>query len=399
MHWTGKVKLIADGDTLRIDIDGDGTRRVRDVRFVGINAMELTRYSNAVRKRRGACHALEATAVVDRYVRRARWRVRLVAQRASSRTGNRLRRQVWVRADGRWQDLSALVLEQGLALWLPNDDEWAPNREFHELAEQARAAQKGLYDPDACRPGPDQDVPLTLWVNWDGNGNRELADEWVQINNPGARPVSLAGWWFRDSWLNTNRDGVPGFAFPSGTTIPAGGSVRLHVGCGTNTADGVLLVPDLDRVRERQPRPARRRRRRLPVRPRRRPARVDDLPVLLSCTDGLQDRVQVRVRAQAPESVAVANVSAEPLSLAGYQLKLHHPERREVFVTAYTFGREPVLAPGDALELRLEGRANGPLERSWPIGPFALRDNGNAVSLRTFTDIVIACEAWGVGRC
>ena len=338
--------------------------------------MEQTRYSNAVRKRRGACHALEATAVVDRYVRRARWRVRLVAQRASSRTGHRLRRQVWVRADGRWQDLSRLVLEQGLALWLPNDDEWAPNRELHELAEQARAAQKGLYDPDACRPGPDQDVPLTLWVNWDGNGNRELDDEWVQINNPSARPVSLAGWWFRDSWLNTNRDGVPGYAFPAGATIPAGGSIRLNVGCGTNTADeffwcqtstafenashdrrdvgdgGYLFDRDGD-------------------------LRASMIyPCALSCTDALQDRVQVRVRPQAPESVAVSNVSGEPLSLAGYQLKLHHPERREVFVTAYTFGREPVLQPGDTLDLRLERGADGPLERSWPIGPFALRDTG-----------------------
>ena len=42
----------------------------------------------------------------------------------------------------------------------------------------------------------------------------------------------LAGWWFRDSWLNTNRAGVPGYAFPSGATIPAGGSIRLNVAAG-----------------------------------------------------------------------------------------------------------------------------------------------------------------------
>ena len=122
-------------------------------------------------------------------------------------------------------------------------------------------------------------------------------------------------------------------------------------------------------------------------------------PCALSCADALQGRVQVRAQPRAPESVAVSNVGGEPLSLAGYQLKLHHPERRGSFITAYTFGREPVLQPGDTLDLRLEGRADGPLERSWPIGPFKLRDREGAVSVRTFTDIVIACDAWGAGRC
>ena len=122
-------------------------------------------------------------------------------------------------------------------------------------------------------------------------------------------------------------------------------------------------------------------------------------PCLLSCTDALLDRVRLRARARAPESISVSNVGGEPLSLAGHQLKLHHPEHRGRFITAYPFGREPVLQPGDTLDLRLEGRAEGPLERSWPIGPFKLRDREGAVSLRTFTDIVIACEAWGAGRC
>ena len=209
----------------------------------------------------------------------------------------------------------------------------------------------------------------------------------------------MAGWWFRDSWLNTNRAGVPGYAFPSGATIPARGSIRLNVGCGTNTATeffwcqtstafenashdrrdigdgGYLFDRDGD-------------------------LRASMIyPCLLNCTDALQDRVQVRVRPQAPEAVSVSNLSEEPFSLEGYQLKLHHPERREIFVTAYTFGRDPVLQPGDTLDLLLEQRPDGPLERQWPIGPFALRDREGAVSLRTFTDIVVACDAWGGGRC
>src|SRR5215218_4624642 len=137
-----RASFIADGDTIRVTLAG----RTKTIRFTGINAMELTRYSKYPSRRRGACHGLEATAFVERAVRRAGGRVRLAAQKLSSRANRRLRRAVWVRQGGGWRDLSKLELQAGLALWLPNQVENAHNREYAVLAQKAAAARKGLYD-------------------------------------------------------------------------------------------------------------------------------------------------------------------------------------------------------------------------------------------------------------
>ena len=46
--WTAKVTFVDDGDTVDVKIDGGRKRRVR---FTGINAPELTRYSSKASKR------------------------------------------------------------------------------------------------------------------------------------------------------------------------------------------------------------------------------------------------------------------------------------------------------------------------------------------------------------
>src|SRR5918997_4588294 len=92
--WKGKVVFVADGDTIDVRIRGAGVRRVR---LTGVNAMEMTRYSHSRSKRRGRCHAVEATNRLESLLRRGRNRVRLAAQHPSSRSGRRIRRQVSVR--------------------------------------------------------------------------------------------------------------------------------------------------------------------------------------------------------------------------------------------------------------------------------------------------------------
>src|SRR4051812_40274462 len=141
-----RVTFVADGDTVRATIAG----REKTIRFTGINAMELHRYSSDPRKRRGECHGVEATTLVDRYITRSHGRIQLAAQHAGSHSNKRLRRSVWVKVGGRWRDLARIEMQAGLALWLPNGPEWAHNREYHQLAEQAAAAQRGVFDPDAC---------------------------------------------------------------------------------------------------------------------------------------------------------------------------------------------------------------------------------------------------------
>src|SRR3954453_11448214 len=110
--WDAKVTLVADGDTVEANIKGVGQQQVR---FIGINAMELTRYSHTPSKRRGDCHGLEAAAFVDKYMKPAHYRVRLAAEAAPSRSGRRLRRSVWVKSGGRYIDLAKAELAAGHA--------------------------------------------------------------------------------------------------------------------------------------------------------------------------------------------------------------------------------------------------------------------------------------------
>jgi endonuclease YncB( thermonuclease family) len=88
--WTAKVTDIADGDTIGVDIDGDGTHLERRVRFIDVQAMEQSVYSTKhPERRRGECHALEATARVEQLIKRSHWRVRLAAQNPASHAGTR----------------------------------------------------------------------------------------------------------------------------------------------------------------------------------------------------------------------------------------------------------------------------------------------------------------------
>ncbi|MGI8622007.1 MAG: hypothetical protein ACR2NB_00660, partial [Solirubrobacteraceae bacterium] len=385
--WTSaKATFIADGDTIDARIPGVGEKPIR---FIGINAMELHRYSRYPARRRGDCHGLEATAFVERYIRASRFRVRLASQHTSSRSGHRLRRSVWVRSGGRWKDLARLEIAAGHALWLPNGDEYAPNLEYEKLASRAIAAQRNLYDPDFCGAGPDQDLPLSLAVNWDADGNDEhnLNGEWADVRNGGARPLSLAGWFFRDSFLRYDATGrVPGFRFPASAVVPAGGSVRLRMGCGTDTAaeyhwcqggsvfenvtgaprhmgdGGYLFDPQRDL----------------------RAAAI--FPCVVACRDPLAGKVTISVHPRRPESISVTNTSGAPVDLADHAFKLRNHGRAGQYVLSRGFGPRSVLGAGRTL-------------RYAPDRENVLSDNGGVVELRTLTDILTGCADWGFGRC
>ncbi len=400
--WTAKTTFVADGDTIQVDIDNDGSRAIKSIRFTGINAMELSRYSKYPNRRRGACHGLAATSLVESYIKRARGRVRLAAQNRNSVTGHRLRRSVAVRSGGRWVDLGRVVMEQGLALWLPNGTENAHNREYHDLAEQAAGAQRGMYNPAACGAGPSPEAQLKVYVQWDADGNDSdnLNGEWVDIRNTGTTDVPLAGWWVRDSWLIYNARKVPGYEFPAGAVVPAGGTVRLHVGCGTNTGQRFYwcqrsaVFENADRLRSSGD-----------------GAYLFDpqgdlrasmmYPCVFNCSTPLAGAVRVTAHPTTPESVTVRNVSGGPVDLDGHVLKLHLGGNREKFIFGYPFGAGSQLAPGQELRIWMDGSPSqsAPLERFLGRGAYVLADGGNTVSLRSQTDVTVACDSWGRAHC
>jgi endonuclease YncB( thermonuclease family) len=386
--WYGKVTSVDDGDTIDVDVAGDRTRRLRRIRMTGVQAMEQTAYSAG--RRAGDCHAVDATVRLERFVRGSGGRVRLAAQRPTSKSRGRYMRTIAVKVRGRWRDVGTTMIAEGLALWWPSRAEWAQNLYYSTLSQGAIAAQRGVFDPDACGVGPGAGSPLKLWVNWDADGDDTIspAGEWVKIRNlDPVNAVPLGGWHVRDSGLRR-------FTFPPSASIPPSGTVTVGVGpdgddqtifgwgvdrpvfdnvtAGERAiGDGAYLFDTLGNVRATMLYPCRG-----------------------TCTDPIQGAVTVSAQpTRRREFITLNNLTAGPIDLEGYTLK--SPPY------SYALDSGAVLAPGGSLRIDVGGAPEDDttLERHWGIAKPILRNGGDVVRLSTYTDITIACTAWGDRSC
>jgi hypothetical protein len=82
-------------------------------------------------------------------------------------------------------------------------------------------------------------MPAPYGVDWDGSGQADGNDEWIELLNPLDRPVGLGGWRLHDA------AGVS-YTIPLGVSIPAGGyAVFYHQATGiglNNGGDTVTLI-------------------------------------------------------------------------------------------------------------------------------------------------------------
>jgi endonuclease YncB( thermonuclease family) len=236
--WTAKVMAVADGDTINVRIRQHGRWSTRkDVRMLGIQAMELKSYSRA-RKRYGECHSVKAAKRLEHLLQGRkvkRRRVRLAAFRARSRTAGRrgrLLRGVAYRRGGHWHDAGAVLMREGHVLWDPHNKEWAWNRRYAKLAGRAANSGRNLWDTDFCGTGPAEGAQLRLGLKWDAyrNDGTHVNGEWIRIRNRDpASALPLHRWWVRDSALRR-------FRLPRTAVVPPGGSIRVRVGRGTDNA-------------------------------------------------------------------------------------------------------------------------------------------------------------------
>ena len=231
--WPAKLLWVDDGDTIdvRMPTSTGKWKQVR-VRITGIQAMEQTVYNSSPFRRRGACHALQATDRLEQLMRKSRGVVRLGAQDATSVAGRRARRSVAVKIRGKWLDVGSILVAEGHALWVSQRVELAWNTTYNRLAQQAAASRLNLWDTNLCGGGPAEPAPLRLHVVYDppGYDDSNINGEQVTIQNLSAdMTVPLQGWWLRDSSLTT-------FMFPSWAVIPPGGTVTVRVGTGTDSS-------------------------------------------------------------------------------------------------------------------------------------------------------------------
>jgi endonuclease YncB( thermonuclease family) len=383
--WKARVVDVNDGDTIDVDIDGDGSRRRFSIRFIGVQAMEQTRYSDTPSKRRGECHALQATDLVERLLRLGRHRVRLTAQSPRTDSQGRLFRSVAVKIDGRWRDVGEREMARGVTLWMHVAKETAWNRRYNSLGQRAAHKHVGLWNPTTCGSGPAQNVPLKVWVMSDPLGEDTVDGEYIAVRNlSSTASVPLARWWVRDSGLRRYR-------FPRGTVLAPGHTITVHSGHGRHVGDtffwglpgtvfensanggdagdGAYLFDPHGDLRS-----------------------YLVYPCLIACSDPNQAALRVTAHALGRESVLVRNISNHPVDLYGYELRTPG---------GYGFGHDSVLAPGETMEIDVKGDSSEDthLLRHMGInGPY-LPDRGGAVSVTTFDEIVLDCDSWGAGHC
>lgn len=386
--WTARVVKVNDGDTITVDVHGDGARDPRRIRLTGIQAMELTRYAKRS-GRAGECFGVDATERLETLIDAGGDRVRLAAIHPTARSGDRLRRHVAVHQNGEWVDLAARLLDEGLVLWLASDTEWAWNGHYSRLAELAAARGVGIWGGQSCGPASfASEEALQLKVKWnaDGNDATHLNGEWVRITNPDPlQPVSLGGWWLRDSNLRR-------FVFPPGAVVPPGGSIRVRVGSGANDArtfywgltapvfdnamgghmqmgDGAYLFDPNGNLRLHAQYPCR-----------------------TTCRNPLAEKLSIRAHRRTPEYIRVRNTALEQIDLFEYEV--------EVASWFFEFDRGTVLLPGQAIDVYIQ-RAPwvGFTGRNWGHDEPRLQGRRGAVTLRNPRGAPVACDAWGGKRC
>jgi endonuclease YncB( thermonuclease family) len=380
--WTAKVVTIDDGDTIHVRLAG----RIRTVRFIGIQAMEQSVYTHVVSQRRGECHALEATARLERMIHPGST-VRLAAQDPASHAGYRLRRSVAYRSGGRWHDIGQVMMREGYTLFLVGTIETAWNRLYNRLGQEAAQRHVNMFDTTHCGSGPDQDVPLRVWVSSDplSADTQHVNGEFMKVQNRSAtKTLSLAHWWIRDSLLRR-------FEFPAGTKVGPGDTATVFVGRGQRSANSfywgfsrpIFENPDARDLGNG--------------------AYLFDpkgdlrawmiYPCLAACTDPLQGTIEVSAHPTRPEYARFHNVSDRPVDLYGYAMAIPG--------STYPFPVDSVVQPGETLQVDVAGdpSADTRLRKSWGLDGRWLPDPGGSVSLTTFSYITLGCDRWGSGRC
>ena len=386
--WPARFVSINDGDTIDARVGG----HVYTIRTNDIQAMEQHTYSSNPAKRTGECNAVEATARLEQLIHESHGRLLLSAQHPSSHAGYRLRRNIAVRIHGHWRDTGLIEIREGHALWMSGKEEDRWNRAYNLAEQRARIDGKGLWDPTHCGSGPYQDVPLRLWVDWDPPGidSQDVNGEFIKIQNQGTRTVDLSHWWVRDSMLER-------YTFPSGAQLAPGATVTVRTGHGTNTADTFYWGLDgpvfENAVGQISPEGANRGDGGYLFDPQGDLRAAMVYPCLVACGDPNQGAVQVIAHPRQPESIAVRNVSDHAVDLHGYALAIHG--------SMYPFGQWPPLAPGQTVQVDVNGDPSGDtaLHRSWGLNRLMLPDSGGWARVETFSAITLACDAWGSGSC
>ena len=241
-YWEGRVVTVVDGDTVEVDIAGDGTSTPVTIRNAGIQTTEMNRSTTGVPD----CHAvpalegLKALLPVGSRVRLSAW----YADSYSSATDGQGRRRPIRYVDRidtdsagvrRYVDVQHAQVLAGHAMWKTEPVEKARDATYNAAMQVAMAKRVNLWNSSLCGAGPSQANPLRMWINYEADGSdlENLQGEYLRLQNRGSTDVALAGWRLRlaGGAMARSSDDVSQdeFVFPAGSVVRAGGHVTIRV--------------------------------------------------------------------------------------------------------------------------------------------------------------------------
>lgn len=399
---TGWVTHVDDGDTLDVRVPG---KTINNIRLTGINTTELTTYADQPGGWAGMCHAVDAARRMRELVYGKQ--VQVIDRDDTSNSGGRPRRALKVQIDGVWTDVGGIMLDEGLALYLPSTTEYQVNRSYLHRAQMAAARGLGIYNTSSCGVGPDEGAPLSVVVQWDapGDDSRNVNGEFIKVVNRGDVAVPLAGWWVRDSaergeTQTLHRKAFPGYRFPAGTVVSPHASVVVRIGRGVDTATTKywgLTAPVFENVTGS-------------------PKWMSDggylfdpqgdlrawqmYPCNTFCpVPELKGKVAISKILASPHGTGVAgkeyvvlkNISLLPINLTGYQLRAG--------AKRWTFKGGSILNPGEQVTVFMAGGKTSRLMQYVGSRRPVLSNSGGVSTVLDPLGTSFLCRAWGSGRC
>jgi endonuclease YncB( thermonuclease family) len=198
----GIVYMHEDGDTTHVKTT---TNQLVEVRNIGLQTPERRKGSNPAQ-----CGAEEA---YQHFMGMMPEKITIVQLRSITDGsngwggGSRPTRSVYKLNNTTGQfdiDVQAEQIKAGWSLWWPTAAEWAHNKTYLDLVNDAKARGVGIWNPNLCGPAVGN-VPL-MWFNAnaptiDSNTEPAFGEYVVLLNNTGAA-MDLTGWSLRDNSLN-----------------------------------------------------------------------------------------------------------------------------------------------------------------------------------------------------
>lgn len=223
---TGTVIRVEDGDT----VDVQTCRGQLNVRQIGIQAPETVKSTHFAQ-----CGGAEASAFMKALLpvgTQVQLRSNNYASANNYEALARPYRYIFAK-DGAGNftiDVQAKLLEAGLSMWFPNENEYVRNYQYLELLNDAAKRGVGLWSGALCKNESDKTPigAIEMWIETDSPlPNENPFGEYVLLRNTTGADIDLSGWSIRDTSLELFETK---YAFPVGTILKAQEILTIYLG-------------------------------------------------------------------------------------------------------------------------------------------------------------------------